>query len=228
MTDKVTNWYEKLPSHLKDETKLDKHFKSHYILPNSMILAIGGTGSGKTLALMEFIHRKSEAFHEILIFTGSTQEEPLYKALKESLPEVEIYTKIEDLPPLTDFDATDKHEKLIVFDDFINLPKKDMKKINEYLTAGRKYHFTCFLMAQNYKEVPKTIIRNVNYFILFKLNDNVTIDSIIRNHNVGLIPKDRFKAMYVRATNEPRNFFMIDLKTTEPRLRYRNNFLNFM
>ena len=226
--DKVTNWYEKLSPHLKDDTKLDKNFKTHMILPNSMILAIGGTGSGKSLALMEFIHRKSDAFHEIIIFTGSTSEEPLYKALKEKMPEVEIYTKIEELPALTDFDANDKHEKLIVFDDFINLPKKDMSKINHYLTAGRKYHFTVFLMAQNYKEVSKTIIRNVNYFILFKLNDNITIDNIIRNHNVGLIPKDRFKAMYVRATSQPRNFFMIDLKTTDPKLRYRHNFLNFM
>lgn len=227
--DKVTNWYEKLPPHLKDETKLDKNFKTHMILPNSMILAIGGTGSGKTLALMEFINRKSEALSEIIIFTGSTQEEPLYKNFKEKNPEaVEIYTKIEDLPSLTDFDANDRHEKLIVFDDFINLPKKDMTKINQYLTAGRKYHFTVFLMAQNYKEVPKTVVRNVNYFILFKLNDNITIDSIIRNHNIGLIPKDRFKAMYVRATSQPRNFFMIDLKTTDPKLRYRHNFLNFM
>ena len=46
MTDKITNFYEKLPKHLKKDT-VDKTFKNHHILPNSMICAIGGTGTGK-------------------------------------------------------------------------------------------------------------------------------------------------------------------------------------
>ena len=33
MSDKIINFYEKLPKHLKSETKLDKHFNKHYILP---------------------------------------------------------------------------------------------------------------------------------------------------------------------------------------------------
>jgi len=47
MTDKITNFYEKLPKHLKKNTS-DKTFKNHHILPNSMICAIGGTGTGKS------------------------------------------------------------------------------------------------------------------------------------------------------------------------------------
>ena len=31
MTDQIINFYEKLPKHLKSETKLDKNFKQHYI-----------------------------------------------------------------------------------------------------------------------------------------------------------------------------------------------------
>jgi hypothetical protein len=83
-------------------------------------------------------------------------------------------------------------------------------------------------MAQNYTQIPKTVVRNINYFILFKLNDNFSIDNIIRNHNIGNVPKESFKNMYIRATSEPRNFFLIDLKTTDPKLRYRHNFLNFL
>ena len=59
-----------------------------------------------------------------------------------------------------------------------------MKKIKEYFTAGRKFGFTCWAMAQNYREVPKTIARNINYFILFKLNDNTTF-AWMRNQWVG-------------------------------------------
>ena len=52
MSDKVKNWYEHLPKDLKRESKLDKNFKKHHVLPNSMICCIGGTGSGKTNALL--------------------------------------------------------------------------------------------------------------------------------------------------------------------------------
>jgi hypothetical protein len=227
--DKITNWYDKLPENLKRESKLDKNFKKHYILPNSMVACIGGTGTGKTNALIDFLMRKTEAFYEIIIYTGSTSDEPLYNLIKEKLPDVELYNDIDDLPSLSDFDTdSKKQEKLIVFDDFINLKTPQMKKINEYLTGGRKFGFTCWVMAQNYTQIPKTVVRNINYFILFKLNDNFSIDNIIRNHNIGNVPKESFKNMYIRATAEPRNFFLIDLKTTDPKLRYRHNFLNFL
>lgn len=227
--DKVTNWYEKLPKDLKRDFKPDKNFAKHYILPCSMIVCIGGTGAGKTNALMEFLHRKEGVFHEVIIFTGSTSDEPLYNMIVQQLKGSEMYNDIEQLPSLTEFDNDTKdEEKLIVFDDFINLKGTDMKKINEYLTGGRKFGFTCFVMGQNYVSIPKTIIRNANYFILFRLNDNVTIDSIIRNHNIGGVQKERFKQMYVGATAVPRDFFLIDLKTVDPKLRYRHNFLDFI
>jgi hypothetical protein len=38
----MINFYDKLSKEDKSETKLDKHFKNHYILPNSMIGIIGG------------------------------------------------------------------------------------------------------------------------------------------------------------------------------------------
>ena len=46
----MINFYNKLPKDIKQETKLDKHFKDHFILPHSMIGIIGGTGSGKSNA----------------------------------------------------------------------------------------------------------------------------------------------------------------------------------
>jgi hypothetical protein len=99
-----------------------------------------------------------------------------------------------------------------------------MKKINEYLTAGRKFGFTVWLNAQNYVSVPKTITRNCHYFLLFKLNDNSTIQNIIRNHNVDNIDKEHFKNFYVECTQQPMNFMMVDLKTEDPSDRLRLNF----
>lgn len=226
--EKIINWYEKLKDELTPQTKLDKNFNKHHILPNSMILAIGGTGTGKTNSLMSFLAFKNDSFYKIILYTGSTGEEPLYQYLKQKIPELEIYTDINEVPDLKEFDDEYKDkEKLIIFDDFINLNKKQMQKINEYLTAGRKFGFTVFLLAQNYVSVPKTIIRNINYFIIFKLNDNVSINNIIKNHNVDNIDKDKFKEAYLNSTKEKLNFFMLDLKG-EPQKRLRHNFTNFI
>ena len=69
--------------------------------------------------------------------------------------------------------------------------------------------------------------RNIQYILTFKLNDNVFIDRIIKNHNVNNINKDLFNKYYVDATKEKFNFFMIDLKTTNQNEMLRKNFLGF-
>jgi len=227
MTDKINNWYEKLGTKIKSDQKLDKNFKKHHILPNSMICCIGGTGSGKTNALIDYLSRKQEAFYDIIIFSGSTTDEPLYKFLEEKIPELKMFNDINELPSLSEFDDDDKNlERLIIFDDFINLKKPEMKKINEYLTAGRKFGFTVWCMAQSYTAVPKIITRNLHYIIMFKLNDNISITNIIRNHNIHNVDKDKFKELYMDATSEPRQFLMIDMKGGREK-HLRKNFLNF-
>ena len=227
MSDKVKNYYELLPKEFKRETKLDKNFKNHLIQPNSMICAIGGTNSGKTNALMDFLSRKNEAFYDILIFSGSTTDEPLYNMLQSKIPELRMFKDIEEFPSLSEFDNEDKdQEKLVIFDDFIDLKPKEMQKINEYLKSARKFGITVWLMSQNYTSIPKKIVRNIHYYIMFRLNDNVSINTIVRNHNVNGIPKDKFKEHYLKATENPLQFFMIDLKN--PKTHLRQNFLNIL
>ena len=70
------------------------------------------------------------------------------------------------------------------------------------------------------------IVRNIHYFLLFRLNDNVSINNIIRNHNTDNVDKDTFKKLYLDATSEPLNFFMLDLRG-KPETRLRKNFLTF-
>ena len=79
-------------------------------------------------------------------------------------------------------------------------------------------------MMQNYTSCPKLIMRQIEYFIVFRLNDNVTITNIIKNHNIDNIPKELFMNMYMIATSVPRQFFMLDLKNPEKKYRYRTNF----
>ena len=83
-------------------------------------------------------------------------------------------------------------------------------------------------MAQEYCSVPKIITRNINYFILNKINDNVSIDRIIKNHNIYGVDKDVFKKAYELSIKEPLNFFMLDLKSRDPMDRYRHGWLNLL
>jgi hypothetical protein len=228
MSDKIINWYEKIPQ-TKGGIKRDKNFNKHFIEPNSMIVCLGGTGAGKTNALIDFLKRKDEAFTQIIIYTGSTSDEPLYNYLVKAIPETQIYTDIDQLPSLNDFpDKDNDKEKLIVFDDFINLTKKEMNKIQEYATAGRKKGFTCFFLAQNYTQIPKNITRNAQYFILFKINDTTSLSNIIKNHNIHGKDKTVLRNAYNYATNTKGNFFMIDLKDQTGQYSFRHNFLNFI
>ena len=224
--DVIQDWY-KLTKQGKGTQKLDANFKKHLILPASHVLCIGGTGSGKTTALLDFIRRSEGKFYRIIIYSGSTTEEPLYQLLKEKIPEVELYNNIEELPELTSFDDEDKkQEKLIVFDDFITLKPKEMKKIIQYFVAARKYGFSCWAMCQNYTSCHKPIVRNINIFIIFKINDTVSLKNIMKNHILDDDKSpDEIKNMYSISTAKPLSFFMIDLKSEKTK-RYRCNFLN--
>jgi hypothetical protein len=227
MSDQIINFYDKLSKDIKNETKLDKNFKSHYILPNSMIAIIGGTGSGKSNALCNLISKQSCKYYDIIIFNPVSTDEPLLKLLKQKMPELKLISEIEELPSLSEFVGDSEHEKLIVFDDVINMSTKDFKKVKEYFTGGRKLGFTVVIMAQNYVSIPKTIVRNCQYFILFKLNDNTTVNNIIRNHNIYNVGKDTFRKYYDDATSESLNFFLVDLKTKDKSKHLRKNFIEF-
>ena len=68
----------------------------------------------------------------------------------------------------------------------------------------------------------------LNYFILFKINDNISLNNIIRNHNIADVDSSIIKSACNLCTNTPPNFFLIDLKTGNLKERFRMNFLNFL
>ena len=224
----IVNWYEKIG--VKNaKKKLPKQWEKHHIHHNSMMLCIGQTGSGKTNSLIDYISRSSGEFHKIVICSFSTLDEPLYNFLKQKSERVEFINDVDEIPELDEFDDEDKDKpKLIVFDDFLVLSKKELKKINPYLISGRKYGFTVFLLSQEYVSIPKILTRNIQYFLLYKINDGVSIDRIIKNHNMYNVDKDIFKKAYQLATKEPLSFFLIDLKSRDVKDRFRHGFLDFL
>ena len=228
MSDKIECFYEKYGKGIKKPK--DKTITQHHILPISMILCIGPTGSGKSNFLMNLLKRQNGKYFEIIIFTASTTDEFLYNVLKQAIPEIKFYDNINDMPDLLmlDNDETNKNEeKLVVWDDFINLNSKEKVKICKWVNSSRKFGFTNLLMSQNYTDVPTQIRRNINYFIIFKLNDIGTLKHILRMNAFG-VDKDKILKAYQEAVSHPKNFFMIDCKTTNPIMHFRSCFLNFL
>jgi hypothetical protein len=224
MSDKIKNFYLEIK---QDKKVNDKNYKNHMILPNSRIALIGGSGTGKTQFLLNFLDRVGPKFYELYIYTTDT-EEKLLTLLKSKIPEAVITNNIDDIPEISDYSEDKTHEKLVVFDDFITLNNKQMKKLEDYAIAGRKYSITSIFMAQNYRQIPKNITRNLNYIILFKLNDNTTLRSILYNHNIHDISKDKLKHFYNIATINKFNFLLLDLNAENKDIAYRHNFLNIL
>ena len=218
MSDNITNWYSKVKN---TGFKKGADFKNHEIEPCSMIGLIGQSGAGKSTALIEFISRAPK-FTEIHLFSGSgsATSEPLYVMLKEKIPELMTYDNVEDIPALETFEK--ETEKLIIFDDWLQVNKKGLDKLAKFATCSRKSGFSCFFLSQNYTSIPKVISRNFHYIFLFKVPDARSIETIHRNHVSG-ITKDQFKGLHQVITSEPRNFLLIDMKKNELRKNFLQN-----
>ena len=131
MSDKIKDWYEEINKKGGNiKPKVDKTFKNHYIKNNSMIALIGATGCGKSNAIIDFLSRTPNKYYRIILFTGSTSDEPLYNFLKERIDGIEIIDDPDLLPEITDFNDDDKTlDKLAIFDDIICLLKKALDKV---------------------------------------------------------------------------------------------------
>jgi ABC-type dipeptide/oligopeptide/nickel transport system ATPase subunit len=223
----IVNFYSLLP---KSKEKKTVGFNNHYIEKNSRIMLIGQSGSGKSNSLLNFIERSSGEFHKIIICSFSTTDEALYTFLKQKIPDVELINKIEDVPKVQDFDDIEKNKpKLIVFDDFINLNKKQMKILEDYAISSRKFGFTTVFISQNYTSVPKIISRNCNYIFVFKINDRISIKRIISNHGLSdHYTPERIEQLYHYCISQPLGFLTIDLKTNDSSKILRCGFTQFL
>ena len=227
----IRNWSEIIDKTSKIKNvniKPDKNFRNHHIPPCSMISVIGPTGSGKSNFLLEFLHLKNDSFYEITVFIGSTADEKLYNYLKEQLPDINFIDDVTQLPNLDDYKEEDKSiEKLMVFDDIINLKKKELIEIQKWFNSSRKYGFTVIAMAQNYPDLPIQIRRNTMIWIIFKLRDANTVKHILKNHNTNGDDPDIVEKAYQYATENKGQFFKINLLVSGIE-RYSKNFIHWL
>jgi DNA replication protein DnaC len=226
----ITNFY----SHLKKndkEAKLRNYPNKDLVnmdLPFRALL-LGPSGSGKTNLVLQII--KSINKFDKVILIAKNLEEPLYAHLIETYRRIERETKsrillastdLKDLPPLDELDV--KENSLLIVDDFICEDPKDLRVVEEYWIRGRKQGLSMMFLSQSYFDTPKKIRRNSNYVIIKKLYNTPDLKRILKEYSIGLSVA-QLEHLYDNAVaGSFTNFFMLDMNTNDPSLKYRRNF----
>lgn len=213
------NFYEIIP---KKKGFLNPHYGVHgFNVPFRAVIA-AGSGVGKTNFVMNLIYYMSNTFHKVIICAKSA-EEPLYQMLKEKLEgRVEIYEDGEIATLIQDTEDSDKNvvkgghrlSKLIIFDDLMLESRATQERIQQFYIRGRKFGYSCCYISQSFYQVPVTIRKNCNYFILGRGLLARDLKTILSS-TAGSSDKrslGEFEDVYKRFTKEAMNVCIIDVE----------------
>ena len=98
-----------------------------------------------------------------------------------------------------------------------------MDKIKEYFSLSRNKKCNCIYLTQSYYDVPKYIRRNTKCLLLFRGFDNRDIKEICKDNCKG-ITREELGDLYLKATEDPHSFFVIDKTSDNIPERYRKGF----
>ncbi len=203
----LTNWYSKVPDHLKKKVH-NPHYNKHLIdLPFRMIIC-GPSGSAKTQTALEIIHKMKSTFEKIIICVKN-KNEPLYQMLAEKIKDgLEFYEggEIASLPEEAD------GQTLIIFDDLVL--EKNQSPIEQFYIRGRKLDYSCMYLTQSYFKTPKLIRINCDYIIIKKLSGKKDLKLVLSEYNLGL-PIELLIEIYEQCTQNKLSFLMISINSDE-------------
>lgn len=205
----------------------------------SYTLLVGKSGGGKTNLLMNLLMNKDikMSFNRLYIICKDPKEdkymaildhftkieEKIKKKTGEHIPIITITTKLEELPDL-DKDIDPNKQNVVVFDDLVLT--KNQKMIEDYYIRCRKVSVSAIYLTQSFFKVPRIIRLNVDYFCIFTVPSRRELNNLYQEFG-GDIDSQKSFNMMVRESTKTKSFFMIDLKTIVPHMRYRRSFDRF-
>jgi len=197
------------------------NYKDHKLNLPFRMLIIGGSGAGKTQTLMNLIRVMNGTFNNIHIITKN-KDEPLYNYLESKVDTgLSITEGIDSAPNLDEFDK--KEQSLIVMDDLVL--EKNQKQLEQYFIRARKLNCSLVYLSQSYFGVPKMIRMNLNYLIIKRLNTLQDLFRMMREYSLG-VSKDALVDLYQHSIQDNKqDFLLVDLDS-EPKDRFRFNFLD--
>mgnify|MGYP003385017953 CR=1 FL=1 len=203
-----------------DEYNPRKHI--HNLDINKIFMVLGPTGSGKTNFLVNLMKQYQDTFEQIIIYTADIHE-PIYEMLNDQSDQISVKT-LNEIESLSSVDKV--QQKLIIWDDFITLNKKQMVVLEEYAIRARKLFCTQVFLTQNYYSVPTKIRNQVRYLVILKLTNKRNLSLIVQGLPVD-IDVPTLKKIVLDATEQKFSVCLLDLASSNPNETIRRNFTEY-
>ena len=131
--------------------------------------------------------------------------------------DIESMTKRDDEPCQT----------LLIWDDIVNSTDKcTLKKVREYMCAGRKVGLTQFFITQSYFGTDKICRMQMTHLILMRLSDEQDLKRILSKFHLG-ITLSELQEMHASSTKAKFSALKIDMATSNPNRRFSKDFVQW-
>lgn len=230
----LTNYYEHLPPQFVNNKprSYPNEINIKIKIPFTMSI-VGPKGAFKTNTLAN-IRDVLGCFTRFYLYCPDLRQ-PIYSHMIDTLEKVSEKTKqkvitigekITDVPSIESFDPV--HNNLLIIDD---MSTEDLSQLNHLFTNGRRKNITIIIIVHRFFTMPLMMRDNLDYVILKDIRSRVNLINILKTHSHEIDIEEIIK-LYNRATRveDPKdelNFFLIDIRTRDPDLKYRKNFSPF-
>lgn len=201
------------------------------------MLITAPTGGGKTNLVLNMLFKLGLQYDVVHIVAKNPNEDKWLYAQKQLQKEerktkkitgidykmVYTYNALDQIPTIEELvEIENPPQSVMIIDDFVN--EKNQQVLQDLYIGCRKVNMSIIYLSQDYYKVPTEIRRNVYYSVFFRGNDKRSMKQICQNLS-GQLGEEKFtKLLYHCTESTPYGFFLVDLKTENPKLRYRCGF----
>lgn len=220
---KIQNYDALIPGDGLEDDSHELFFKRPFFA-----IFVGKAGSGKTNTLLNCLMNGWFSYNNLLYF-GKNSNDPKLQLLEAFCEEKKkadktftylISSDFNEIPDPTELDP--KRINVICFDDFL-LSKAANEVIQNYAIYGRAGGCCTFYLTQDYYQTARQLRENANYVCLWSPLNTRKIGEYYLTFGDGM-DRNEWKRLFLRATKTKHDFFLVDLKTRDPDLRFRHNF----
>lgn len=112
------------------------------------------------------------------------------------------------------------HLEVSSSDHWTNESSKRLATMADYFTMGRKQNVNTFFICHSWYACPKVFRLNTQYAMIFRLLSVRELREMFKEQGTN-IDRDQFMRAYKQATQMSYNFLLIDKKTNNPKLKFR-------
>jgi hypothetical protein len=231
----LCNPYLELPAeYIHKPVTYPNHSQINIDLPFSAIV-VGSMGAGKTQIVYN-LFKNMACFTHVYLYVKDL-DEPIYRFIIDQLETlgdklnktlVTYSSNIADVVTVEEFDKCENN--LVVFDDLllekatkVKGQKTGPEKILDIYIRGRRQNASCIYVSQSYFDIPNLIRKNANYIFIKKVGTRSDLTRMVSEYQLSAGPQQIID--YYKASLKVDNaFFMVDLKSNNPDLKYRIGF----